>query len=74
MVTERVTKLLKDGETASSRELALLSLSRRLRGDFMTSYKNCQGRETLKKALKSPLQQGKAAQEQWLGAGAGRFG
>lgn len=51
----RVTKLLKDGKTASFGELDLLSLSQRLRGDFMASYKSCQDREILKKVLKSPL-------------------
>lgn len=65
MVAERVTKFLKDGETASFGELGLFSLSRRLRGDFTASYKNCQGREILKEVLKSPLK---------LGAEAGRFG
>lgn len=74
MVTGRVTKLLKDGETASFGELRLLSLSPRLRGDFMASYKNCQDREILKEVLKSPSQRGKAAQERWLGPEAGTFG
>lgn len=39
----------------------------------MASCKNSQGREILK-VLKNPLQQGKAAQEQWLGPEAGKFG
>lgn len=73
MATERVRKLLKDGETASFGELGLLSSSRRLRGDFTAFYKNCQGSEILKKVLKSPLQQGQAAQERWLGPEAGKF-
>lgn len=75
MVTGRVAKLPKDEGTARFRELSLLSLSQRLRGDFMTSYKNCQGREILKKVLKSFLWRWeKAERERWLGAKAGKFG
>lgn len=44
-----------DGDTASFRELGLLSSSQRLRGDFTTSGKNCRDKEILKKVLKSSL-------------------
>lgn len=41
----------------------------------MTSYKNCQGKEILKKVLKSSLWWwGKAEWERWLGVKAGKFG
>lgn len=53
---QRVTKSPEGGETASlerCRELNLLGPSGRWRGSFICSHKNCQGRETLKKVLKS---------------------
>lgn len=55
------------------RELSLFSLSRRLRGDFIYSCKNCQGRETLKKALKL-LKAAEKSRGEWQGAKAGGFG